>query len=131
MPAAPISGLARIWLEQMGERLTRAQAGRRSGKIQAGAARVCQQARLATLDQSFADPSGTEARAFQAKKRQLIEGVYQAQVAAEFQAVDNHRRIGEADMLWPQIAMSLDDTALTDPIFEHRRVFLDATPHPV
>ena len=28
------------------------------------------------LDQSFADPSGIEARAFQAKKRQLIEGVY-------------------------------------------------------
>ena len=112
--------------------MTRAQAGSiRPVELKEAGQGVSSSAVRASLDEAFADPTGTEELAFQGQKRQLVEGVDQAQLTTEFQAIDDDRRIGEADMLWPQVAVSLDDTALLDSVFEHRGVLLDATPHAV
>ena len=66
------------------------------------------------VDQQRADPAGAEHGAFHAQVRHLVEGVDQPQVARELQAVDHHRRVGEADMLGPEVAMALDDAPGSD-----------------
>ena len=128
----PLPRLARIGLKEMCKSKTRAQAGPvRPVEFKQARRGLLAETVGAALDQSFADPTGIEALAFQAQKRQLIERVHQAKGAIEFQAIDDNWRIGKADMFWPQIAMPLDDTAVLDPMLEDRRILLDPASHVV
>ena len=69
------------------------------------------------LDQIRPDPVGAKHRAFEAKLRQLAIRVTKPQVAVEFEAIVHNRRLGEADVLRPQVTVPLDDSADLDALF--------------
>jgi len=75
-----------------------------------------------TADQPLAQarihPWRTQPLAFEAEKGDLVEGIHEAQFKIEFERIDDCRRLGEADMLGPQIAMPLDDMPFAHARFQ-------------
>jgi hypothetical protein len=63
------------------------------------------------LDQSAAEPCGVQMGALHAKECEFVIRIDQPQVPVEFEAVEDHDRIRQADMLRSQIAMAIDDAA--------------------
>ena len=125
----PLLGRTWVWLEQMRKRNAGTEAGPISPvEIEEGRSRIVVERSCTPLHDVFADPTAVEKLAFQRQEGQLVEGIHQAERTTEFEAVDNHRRIGEAYMLRPQITVALDDNALLDPVLEHHSL-LDAAPY--
>jgi len=66
--------------------------------------------------QIFAGPGGAQPFAFETQEGDLIERIDHAQAAVEFQTVDDAHRIAEANMFRTQVAMPVDDPALSHPL---------------
>ena len=67
----------------------------------------------------FARPCRAEPLAFDAEKRDLIEGVHCPQPRIELQAVDDPDRIAQPDMLGTQVSMAIDDAAIANALRQH------------
>jgi len=57
------------------------------------------------------DPVGAQPGAFRRQVGDLIDGVDLTQGRAKFKAVENDNAVLKADMLWPQVSMSIDEEA--------------------
>lgn len=66
------------------------------------------------LSQHAADPVGAEIGALHLKEGNLVKWVDDTQRAAEFEAVENHQWLGEADMLGAEVAVAFHIMSLGD-----------------
>lgn len=64
------------------------------------------------------NPGGAEPLAFEAEVGDLIKRIDHPEVRIEFQAVDNPNPVGEPDVLGAQIAVSVHNAAVADPLDE-------------
>ena len=63
------------------------------------------------LEQHSPDAAGAQPLALHRQKRELVQRVETAQIASEFEAIDDLRRRSQTDMLGTEIAMPLYDPA--------------------
>jgi hypothetical protein len=73
--------------------------------------RVIAQPREALAEQPLARSGVTEPVALQLEEAEFLRAIEDAQVQVELQAIDDGRRLGEQDVLGPQVPVRLDDTA--------------------
>jgi hypothetical protein len=66
-----------------------------------------------------ADPRRTEPPAFEIEIGNLVERIDQAEIAVEFEAVDDDRRRHKADVLGPEIAVAFDNGPVRDAPGKH------------
>src|SRR4029079_564453 len=74
--------------------------------------------RLKEFKQPRADPASAEKVTLRRQKRQFVGHVNAAEVSTELDTVENRQRLGETNMLWPQVAMPFDDPAAADALVE-------------
>jgi len=116
---APFLRRSRVRLQQVGDGKARAQRG-------AVAAIKEEQFRLGIVMERACDaptdivsnPGGAEPLAFEAEVGDLIKRIDHPEVRIEFQAVDNLNPVGEPDVLRAQIAVSVHNAAVADPLDE-------------
>jgi hypothetical protein len=70
------------------------------------------------LEYLLSHRGSAEKFAFHRQKTKLVDRVQDTEFALEFEAIDDHRAWTGADMLRPQVAMGLYDTALFDPFVQ-------------
>lgn len=110
----PFFWRARVRLHEMGDCQARAQhrtAAAIEEKYLLGDA-VAQGAPDTTPD-ILTDPCSAQPDAFQAQECDLVEWIARPQARIEFEAIDDSHGVAEPDVLWPQVAVTVDDAAGT------------------
>ena len=106
----PFPRRPRRWFEKMRDGETCSQGGTIAAiERKQFIGRAVAQSRRDTATNVTADPRGAEPFAFETQKSDFVERVRRAQRGIELQAVDDAWRVAEADMLRPQVAMSVHD----------------------
>ena len=69
------------------------------------------------------DVGCTETLAFHGQISQFVHRIEDAKLPVEFQAINDHRRGCQADVLRPEVAMRIDDAPVPRPLFKKIALF--------